>query len=267
MTFKKKMVVGNWKMNKTIAETQQFIAELSEAIKGNCHAIFLAVPFTDLVPAVASAKGTNFVIGAQNINEHPSGAYTGEISASMVKEAGAKFVILGHSERRQFFHETNSVIHAKIKQALAHKLQPIVCIGETLEQRKENETEAVLVEQIKSAFEGIPVNDFVEIIIAYEPVWAIGTGLVATIDVISSVHAFCRQQVAYLLGHEAGKRLKILYGGSVNDSNASQVLKNENVDGVLVGSASLTVESFSKTLSHSTQPLNTQPQNSCRCTS
>ncbi len=263
LAVKKKLIVGNWKMHKTIAETIQFIDELSATVYGSNNSVFLAVPFTALASAAIAAEDSKIIIGAQNLNEQPSGAYTGEISAAMVKDAGAEFVILGHSERRQIYHESNIVIHEKIKQALAHKLQPIICVGETREQREHDETESVLAEQIQSAFKGLSIKDFSDVIIAYEPVWAIGTGLVASIEMISSVHMFCREQVSKALGHLPAARLKVIYGGSVNDSNAKLVILNDNVDGVLVGSASLSVDSFTKIVN--TQ--NSQPHKSCRCTS
>lgn len=250
MPLTRKMVVGNWKMNKTIAETQQFIEKLLMSLK-DVSGIFLAVPFTALAKATEISKGTDLVIGAQNINEHPSGAYTGEISASMVKEAGAKFVLVGHSERRQFFHEGHQVIHEKIKQALNENMFPMLCVGESFEDHQAGRSKDLIEEQIVKALKGLTESRFEKVILAYEPIWAIGTGLVASVETISAMNTFCRDVVAKLFGQKASRQLRILYGGSVTADNSAELFLNDNIDGVLVGSASLTVDSFSKIVQNS----------------
>lgn len=243
---KRKIIAGNWKMHKTIGEARHYIDLLSKIKADPNYKILLGVPFTALPAAVEAAAGSNIEIGAQNISEHAEGAYTGEVSAHMVKDAGAEFVIIGHSERRQHFHESNDIVHAKIRRALAEKLQPLVCVGETLEQRKEGHTESILAEQIHSALSGLTAKEGSQLMIAYEPIWAIGTGLVAELEKIEAVHRFCRRQVSDLLSDEVGFQFKILYGGSVNASNAASLLESDEIDGVLVGSASLNIDSFSK---------------------
>ncbi|MGZ3632880.1 MAG: triose-phosphate isomerase [Parachlamydiaceae bacterium] len=241
-----KVVVANWKMHKTIEETTQFIEALIPLINDCDVKILLAVPFTALAHAARQVKGTNIQIGAQNIDFHSKGPYTGEISAEMIKEAGAEFVVVGHSERRRLFHESSEVVNLKVRAALAAKIQPLICVGETLEQRQEDNVEGVLKVQLATSFAGLTAEQISLSMLAYEPVWAIGTNLTAMPEDIASAHHFCRNWFAEAWGVKVGQKLPILYGGSVNGDNAQALLKIPNVDGVLVGGASLVVESFSK---------------------
>lgn len=241
-----KVVVANWKMHKTIDEALQFIVTLAPLVK-NCDAkILLAVPFTALSHAAKQAKGTNILIGAQNIDFHSRGAYTGEVSARMIKDAGAEFVIVGHSERRQLFHESSKIVNLKVKAALAEEIQPLVCIGETLEQRQANEVEKTLKLQLFESLAGINAEQMDSILLAYEPVWAIGTNLAASSKDVLFAHQLCRNLVAESWGTSTAEKLPILYGGSVKADNSRELLETPEVDGVLVGGASLSVESFSK---------------------
>lgn len=242
------VIAGNWKMYKTIEESVSYLETLAPLVKKSQAAVLLAVPFTAIYPSSQKVKelGCAITIGAQNMNDASEGAFTGEIAARMVVEAGAQFVILGHSERRQIFHESSSFINAKLKSALAAKLQPIVCIGETLEQHENNERDEVLKSQILRTLEGLKAGDVGSIILAYEPIWAIGTGKVAKAEDAEAAHHFCREVVAKKWGKRAAKRLVIQYGGSVKPENAPQLLAQENIDGLLVGGASLSPEAFSQ---------------------
>ena len=224
------IVVANWKMYKTGAEAQKFLTQvkgkLPPAVK-----VFIAPSFTAL-PILGAQGFKDVVIGAQNMHEAEEGAFTGEVSASMLKDAGARFVILGHSERRRLFHETDGLIHQKLKRAFASQLLPILCIGETLEEREAGKTFEVLSHQLKTALEGL---DPAELILAYEPVWAIGTGKTATPEVAQEAHHFCRG----LLKKLWAKETSILYGGSVTPETATLLAKQPDIDGALVGGASL----------------------------
>jgi triosephosphate isomerase (TIM) len=241
-----KVFVANWKMHKTIEESLQFIVEFIPLVKNIDAKVLLAVPFTALSHAAKQVKGTNITVGAQNIDFHSKGAYTGEISAEMVKDAGAQFVIVGHSERRHLFHETSEIVNLKVKAALAGGLTPLVCIGETLEQRQASKVDGFLKEQLLTSLAGIDADQIGSMMLAYEPVWAIGTNLAATPKDVFSAHELCRNLVAKLWGAPSAEELPILYGGSVRADNARELLETPEVDGVLVGGASLSVESFSK---------------------
>ncbi|MBA3604331.1 MAG: triose-phosphate isomerase [Parachlamydiaceae bacterium] len=241
-----KIVVANWKMYKTISEAERFIEELLPLVESLSGKVMLAVPFTALAIAAKLVEGTNITVGAQNIDFHTEGPYTGEISALMVKDAGAKFVILGHSERRRFFHESSEVVNLKVKAALEHRLQPLVCMGETSEQRQANEVESTLESQFHLSLECVDTGHIASIMIAYEPIWAIGTGLTASLEDTLHVHGFFRKLIAERWGVSALKKVPILYGGSVRADNARELLEIQDVNGVLVGGASLSVDSFSK---------------------
>jgi triosephosphate isomerase len=241
---RKLYAVGNWKMYKTARETTDYLEALIPQIEG-CHAhVYVAVPFTAIASAVSFAKQSSVVIGAQNMNDASEGAFTGEIAALMLKEAGASFVILGHSERRRFFHETDALIHRKLLRALADDLEPILCIGESRQERDEGKTEEVLQRQITSALENVPLEDVGRIIFAYEPVWAIGTKEPATADMAQTTHAFCRKTLADLVGKRRASALSILYGGSVSFGNVASLIAQPDIDGVLVGGASLDPNTF-----------------------
>jgi triosephosphate isomerase len=254
MKSREVVIAGNWKMYKTIEETRSFIQELV-ALGGNSAAsVFLAVPFTALAAASNAAKGSFIQVGAQNMHDALEGAFTGEISGKMLLDAGAHFVILGHSERRHLFGETDEFINKKLKTALKLGLRPILCIGETLQQREQNQTEKVLQNQLEKSLSGLTENDISKILIAYEPVWAIGTGLTATPEQAEEMHLFCRRFVANKWGDAAANNLSILYGGSVKPENTKALMEQENIDGVLVGGASLAADSFNKIINY--QPVN-----------
>lgn len=228
---KKVLVIGNWKMYKTAHEAALYIKTLASLVKGE---VLLAVPFTAIHAAAEAASGTNIVIGAQNLHEAPEGAFTGEVSGPMLKEAGASFVLIGHSERRTLFKETDEMIHSKVLRALQDDLMPVLCVGETLEEREEGLTEKVLKRQLTVALEGVAD----EMIVAYEPVWAIGTGKIASVQMIAEAHAICRKY--------AGPLTRVLYGGSVKPENVAALVAHKEVDGVLVGGASLSPQTFAQ---------------------
>lgn len=242
------VIAGNWKMYKTIEEAVNYVETLaSQALKSQA-AVYLAVPFTAIDPTAKRVKELNapFKIGAQNMNDASEGAFTGEIAARMLVDAGAAFVILGHSERRHLFHETDAFINKKVKRALAEKLPPIVCVGETLDERTEGRLEEVLKTQILQSLKGVTAKALGSVILAYEPVWAIGTGKVAQPQDALAAHQFCRAVVAEKWGEKAAQQLTILYGGSVKPENAAELLAQDHVDGLLVGGASLSPQAFSQ---------------------
>lgn len=245
MSQRKKIIAGNWKMHKSISEAQLFIEELTPKVKETKHQVWLAVPFTCLRAVADLAMGSDIVIGAQNISEHPQGAYTGEISAVMAHDAGAEFTLIGHSERRQHFGESDLAVNAKIKRALSEGLRPLVCFGETLTDRQNNQTQIVVERQLIAILSDLKVEELSKLTLAYEPIWAIGSGLVASVEQAVEVHSFCRSLMVQQFGREAAEVVPILYGGSVNATNAAGLLYHKEIDGVLVGSASLAVESFS----------------------
>lgn len=240
------IIVGNWKMHKTIAEAKSFIEELEPAARHAKAKVWLAVPFTAIQASAEIARKSPIVIGAQNMHEQESGAFTGEISCSMLKEAGAAFVILGHSERRKLFHETDASINKKIKVALHHDMSPIVCVGETLEQHQNGLTHRIIEEQLSLSLQGLNVTDLEKVILAYEPVWAIGTGRNATPEQAQDMHRFCRQFVGHHWTTAVAEKIIILYGGSVKPDNALALLTEPDIDGLLVGGSSLSVNSFSQ---------------------
>lgn len=239
-----KIIAGNWKMYKTIEETIAFVNQLKGLLqKFPCH-ILIAPPFTSLAAASTAVKGTPFQIGAQNMSGASEGAYTGEISARMLKDAGATFVIIGHSERRAQFFETDEKINEKIKKALAEGLTPLFCIGESEKEREEGRSVAVLTAQLDKGLKGIPLKQLMSLVIAYEPVWAIGTGKAATPSLAEETHRQIRSHLEKSLSPELSNRIPILYGGSVKPDNIGSLLKEPNIDGALVGGASLDPISF-----------------------
>lgn len=242
---KKNIVIGNWKMNKTYKETEEFIKNISPLISAARSSVYVAVPFTDLQIAIKASNNTNIIIGAQNMHDEPEGAFTGEISGVMLKTLGVEFVIIGHSERRHVFHEDDSFINRKIIRALKDGIQPVLCIGETQKERQENKTEEVLEEQFVKALKNVSKEDFNNIIIAYEPVWAIGTGKTATPEITEHVHSYIRKLIVKHFDKKIANDTHILYGGSVKSSNVEELMQQQNIDGVLVGGASLEVKGFS----------------------
>ncbi len=243
--MRRTVIAGNWKMNMTPSETKSFITELAPMVKGKdkCD-IILCVPFVDIATAIEAAKGTNIKIGAQNVHFKESGAYTGEISASMLKELGVEYVIIGHSERRQYFAETDETVNLRTRAALSAGLKVILCLGELLEARQAGITEEIVSMQTKLDFAGIPEEELKNIIIAYEPVWAIGTGLTATPEQADEACEIIRGVIASLYSEKAADEIIIQYGGSMNDANAKELLEKENVDGGLIGGASLKTDKF-----------------------
>ena len=241
------IIAGNWKMNKTPAEAAEAVAKTAELTAGmNGCEVVLCVPFVDIQAAVEAARGTAVKIGAQNVHFKESGAYTGEVSAKMLTECGVEYVIVGHSERRQYFGETDETVNLRAKAALAAGLKVILCLGEVFEQRTSGITDEIVSMQTKLDLAGISAEDMKNVIIAYEPVWAIGTGLTATPEQAEEVCALIRETIAGLYGDGVAQATTIQYGGSMNDANAAALLSKENVDGGLIGGASLVPEKFLK---------------------
>ncbi len=237
-------VIGNWKMYKTAREATDYIDSLNPLIEGCSAKLFLAVPYTSIAPASQCAKLTKIAVGAQNMHDVREGAFTGEIASLMLKEAGASFVILGHSERRTLFGETNELIHKKVVRALKDDLLPVLCIGENAQERKEGKTHEALKEQLVSALAEIPKEDAEKVIVAYEPVWAIGTGETATPAIAQEAHFYIRSVLRDLFGEKTGDLIPILYGGSVKPNNVHLLMQESDIDGVLVGGASLDPKTF-----------------------
>ena len=243
--MRKTVIAGNWKMNMTPAETKKFITELAPMVAGQdkCD-IVLCVPFVDIATAIEAAQGTNIKIGAENVHFAESGAYTGEVSATMLREIGCEYVIVGHSERRQYFGETDETVNLRTKAALAKGLKVILCLGEVKEERLAGITDEVVAMQTKLDLSGISAEDLKNVIIAYEPVWAIGTGLTATPEQADETCGVIRKTVASLYGEAVAEEITIQYGGSMNDGNAAELLSKANVDGGLIGGASLKTDKF-----------------------
>ena len=243
--MRKTVIAGNWKMNQTPAQTKEFITALAPMVEGKdaCD-IVLCVPFVDIANAVEAAKGSNIHIGAQNVHFKESGAYTGEISAQMLCECGVEYVIIGHSERRQYFGETDETVNLRTKAALATGLKVILCLGEVLAERQSGITNEIVSMQTKLDLAGVTADELKNVIIAYEPVWAIGTGLTATPEQADETCGVIRDTIAALYGAEAAADITIQYGGSMNDKNAAELLSKENVDGGLIGGASLKTDAF-----------------------
>lgn len=242
----KKIIAGNWKMNKNKQEALNFLADFKLFCKDvNDIDIVLAVPFTLLETVSKECKGTNVKISAQNLSSEESGAFTGEVSAKMINDF-AEFVIIGHSERRKYFNETNDILNKKINVALKNKLKIIFCLGETKEQRNNNQTNNVIETQLREGLSGLNQEQVKNIIIAYEPVWAIGTGNTATPEQAEEVHVFIRNLISDLFGKEIAENTRIIYGGSVNPENATEILSMPNINGCLPGGASLDASKFIK---------------------
>ena len=245
-TAKRRTVIaGNWKMNKTPAEAAALINEMKPLVEGktNCDVV-LCVPAIDIPAAVEAAAGSNIKIGAENVHFKASGAYTGEISAEMLVETGVQYVVIGHSERRQYFGETDKTVNLRTLAALNAGLKAIVCVGETLEERELGYTETLLKFQTKMALTNVTEEQMKNVIIAYEPVWAIGTGVTATADQADEGNGFVRAAIAEVYGVDAAEEVTVQYGGSMNDANAAELLSKVNVDGGLIGGASLKTDKF-----------------------
>jgi triosephosphate isomerase len=243
--MRKPIVAGNWKMNKTVADALSLVEGLKRDL-AECKKVdvVLCPPFTALKAVADAVSGTHIDVGAQNMHWEKSGAYTGEVSAEMLRELYCHYVILGHSERRQYFHETDEIVNKKTKAALAANLHPIVCVGELLEQREAGKTEEVIEKQVRGSLAGLSTKDLLETIIAYEPVWAIGTGKTATPQQAQDVHAFIRNVLKSMSDEHVAQSVRIQYGGSVKASNAKELFHMPDIDGGLIGGASLEPRSF-----------------------
>ena len=240
--MRKKIVAGNWKMNKTPSEAVKLAEMLKQYVDTDKVDVVFCVPAIDIIPVGNVIKGTNIALGAENMYFEESGAYTGEISPAMLVDAGVKYVILGHSERRQYFAETDETVNKKVKKALEHGLTPIMCCGETLEQREQGITIDFVRMQIKCGLNGLTADEAVKVVIAYEPIWAIGTGKTATSEEAEEVCCAIRGVTREMYGDEAAENIRIQYGGSVNGKNAAELFAMKDIDGGLVGGASLKEE-------------------------
>ncbi len=244
--MRKKVIAGNWKMNMLPNEAIKFIEELIPLVKNTEHEVILCVPYTDLFYALLTAQNTNIKIGAQNMHFEESGAFTGEVSGEMLKSINVEYVIIGHSERRQYYNETDETVNKKIKAAFKNELKPIVCVGETLEQREAGKTEEIITKQTELALEGLTDEQVANTIIAYEPIWAIGTGKTATKEDANNSIKAIRNKIEQIYGQKVSSRVIIQYGGSVKSTNAKELFEMSDIDGGLVGGASLKVDEFSK---------------------
>ncbi|MFH2028380.1 MAG: triose-phosphate isomerase [Nanoarchaeota archaeon] len=243
--MRKKLIAGNWKMNNTSKEAVYLVKELKKNIKGKDKEILVCPAFTALGAVSKEAEGSDIKVGAQNMYFEEDGAFTGEVSPVMIKEF-CNYVIIGHSERRQYFDEDNEMINKKVIVALKHSLIPIVCVGEKLEEREAGKAHDVVKNHITGALEGLSKKDVLKIILAYEPVWAIGTGKTATPKEAEDIHKYIRRLIQEMFDKDVAESLRILYGGSVKSSNASELLSKKDIDGALVGGASLDAEEFGK---------------------
>jgi len=243
--MRRRVIAGNWKMYKTLTETRAFFSSFLPLVAGAKHCdMVVAPPFTAISTAVEAVKGSSIAVGGQNVSWSQEGAFTGEVSAPMLAEAGCRYVIIGHSERRQFFHETDESVAKKTKSALAAGLIPIVCVGETLAHREAGQTEKICETQFTNGPGALTPEEFSRILIAYEPVWAIGTGKTATPEIAAAAHRFLRQCAAKKFSAAHASALRILYGGSVKPDNIQGLMAQEELDGALVGGASLDPKSF-----------------------
>ena len=248
--MRKKVIAGNWKMNMLPDETIRFLDELTPLVRDAESEVILCVPYTDLFYALLTAQNTNIKIGAQNMHWEESGAYTGEVSGQMLKAIGVEYVIIGHSERRQYFAETDETVNRKIKSAFKYELKPIVCVGETLEQREAGEEKEIVTKQIELALEGLTDEQVENTIIAYEPIWAIGTGKTATSEDANDMVKAIREKISNIYGQMVANRVIIQYGGSVKASNAKELFSMSDIDGGLVGGASLKSDEFAKIVNY-----------------
>ncbi len=248
--MRKKVIAGNWKMNMLPNEAISFIQNLAPLVKESKHEIILCVPYTDLFYSLLTAQGTNIKIGAQNMHWEENGAYTGEVSAKMLKSIGVEYVIIGHSERRQYFAETDETVNKKVKAAFNNGLKSIVCVGESLEEKEKGKTEEIITSQTQKALEGLSNEQIVNTIIAYEPIWAIGTGKTATAQDANDSIKSIRNKIKDLYGIDVSQQVIIQYGGSVKPSNAKELFETSDIDGALIGGASLKVEELEKIINY-----------------
>ena len=248
--MRRKVIAGNWKMNMLPNEAMEMITKLAPYVKNTENEVVLCVPYTDLFYSLLTAQETNIKIGAQNMHFEEKGAYTGEISGKMLKSIGVEYVIIGHSERRQYFAETDETVNKKIKAAFLNNLKPIVCVGETLEQREAGIQYDIITEQTKKALDGLTEEQAANTIIAYEPIWAIGTGKTATKEDANDACRKIREKIAEIYGQNVAERVIIQYGGSMKPENAKELLEMSDIDGGLIGGASLKAETFEKIVNY-----------------
>lgn len=248
--MRKAIIAGNWKMNNTQAAATELVTALKPLVKDATAEVVLCVPYTAIEKVAGLVKGTAIKVGAENVAWAEKGAFTGEISAEMLKEVGAEYVIIGHSERRQMFGETDRTVNLRTAQAIKSGLKPIVCVGETLEERESGQTEQVVKTQTEGAFAGLSKADMKTVVIAYEPVWAIGTGKTATSAQANETIAYIRSVVAKMFGGPVADALRIQYGGSMNPGNVKDLMAQPDIDGGLIGGASLKAEEFAKVVNY-----------------
>ena len=248
--MRKKVIAGNWKMNMLPNEAIEMIKELTDYVKDTENEVVLCVPYTDLFYALLTAQGTNIKIGAQNMHYEEKGAYTGEVSPKMLKSIGVEYVIIGHSERRQYFAETDETVNKKVKAAFANDLKPIVCVGETLEQREAGNAFDIITSQTEKALDGLSPEQVENTIIAYEPIWAIGTGKTATNEDANEACKKIREKISEIYGQNVANRVIIQYGGSMKPENAKELLQMSDIDGGLIGGASLKAQTFEKIVNY-----------------
>ena len=248
--MRRKVIAGNWKMNMLPSDTLEFIDKLTPLVKDTKNEVILCVPYIDLFYALLAIQETNIKVGAENLYFEEKGAYTGEVSGKMLKSINTEYVIIGHSERRAYFHETDEMVNKKIKAALNAGLKPIVCVGETLEQREAGKTEDIITKQTELALEGLTEEQIKNIIIAYEPIWAIGTGKTATAVEANDAIKSIRKKISDIYGQNVADEVIILYGGSVKSSNAKELFEMSDIDGGLVGGASLKPDEFAKIVNY-----------------
>lgn len=245
--MRKKLIAGNWKMYKTVTEAMELVQGLKDKVKDvDDVEVVVAPPFPSLTEVHKALQGSNIVLSAQNLFYEQEGAYTGEVSGEMLKASGCRYVIVGHSERREYFHETDDIINKKVHAGLNAGLSVIFCLGESLQEREKGKTFEVVDRQIRSGLAQCGEKEMADIVVAYEPIWAIGTGMTATTEQANEVHAYIRKLLSEIIHPETASRTRILYGGSVKPSNARELMTQEDIDGALVGGASLKVESFSE---------------------
>ncbi len=245
--MRKPIVAGNWKMNKTAVEGVTLVTDLKPLVAGiDAVDVVVCPPFTTISAVADAVKETNIAVGAQDMYWEDSGAFTGEVSPGMLLTAGCTYVIIGHSERRTYFGETNETVNNKVKKALAVGLTPIMCVGETLEEREANKTEDVVKSHVEGGLKGLSADEIRKIVIAYEPVWAIGTGKTATPDQAQDVHAFIRGILVKLAGDDTAQAVRIQYGGSMKPDNAAELMSKKDIDGGLIGGAALQAASFAQ---------------------
>ena len=252
--YRKTIIAGNWKMNKTLSETKAFAAELKPLLgKPKWCEVVLCVPYVNIPAAVRAFKDSRVAIGAENCHYEASGAYTGEVTVEMLKEVGVKYVIIGHSERRQYYNETDFTVNKKVKAALEAGLYPIVCVGESLEQRELGVTMELITYQVKAALAGVSADKMRRVVIAYEPIWAIGTGKTATAEQAGEVCEHIRAVVRKLYGARVARSVTVQYGGSMNAKNAAELLAQPDIDGGLIGGAALKPEDFTTIINAANQ--------------